>query len=446
VTTAAALRLRAWSADRLAFALGAAAAGALAAAACLPGALRFALWQDEVASARVIAEPQPVALLRHVAHTESTPPLWYAIAWVAHRCGVGIVDLRLGSVAAAALLATATAVTAQRVVPRPAALLAGIAVALGYQFDFHGRELRAYELAALLTVALAVAATRGGATLAAVVAAGSLTHYFFLFSVLAVVLWRPRLWRPVAVGLVPLAAWSPLLLRQYAQHRFSFIGGFDLRTVASTYWLTFVRGTPDLALPLLLLAAVLAGAVALARTSETGRLWALLATVPVAVAALLWLAGIRVYDVRNLIVTGPFAAVAVAALLARRAAVPVALALLALIGGGWARSNRAEPVAYDRIANALVAEGWRPGEPIAVYGNVDALWGPLEWYLPERPTLVPGAAERRPVFVVAARGRHWTAVVHDADATRYVRQTLVARVDGTAPLRGARTLVTEGTP
>jgi hypothetical protein len=449
VNVAVAVRFRTWSIERVCFATGAVAAGALAAAACLPGALQFALWQDEVASARAIAEPQPLALLRHVARTESTPPLWYALAWVAHRFGVAIVDVRLLSVAAAALLASATAVAARRVVPRPAALLAGTAVALGYQFDFHGRELRAYELAALLVVALAVAASRGGTVLAAVVAAGSLTHYFFLFSVLAVLLWRPRLWRPIFAGLVPLALWSPLLLRQYAQHRFSFIGAFDLRAVATTYWLTFVRAQPHTAVvhtlaPLLLLAGVLVGALVLARGSNEGRLWALLAVVPVAAAALMWTAGLRVYDIRNLIVTGPFAAAAVVCLLAhlpRRTAAAGACALLMLVGTGYMRGNRTTPVPYDRIAAALVAEGWRQGAPIGVYGNVDALWGPLEWYLPQHPRLVPGGEGRHPVFVVAARGPSWRAVVRRAVAVRYVRQTLVARLGGPTVLPGARTLV-----
>lgn len=454
MNVAVAVRLRTWNAERVAFAVGAAATGALAAAACLPGALRFALWQDEVASARALAEPQPVALLRHVAHTESTPPLWYALAWAAHHCGLAIVDVRLLSVAAAALLASATAVAARRVISRPGALLAGTAVALGYQFDFHGRELRAYELAALLTVALAVAAPRGGFLLAAVVAAGSLTHYFFLFSVLAVLLWRPRLWRPVAVGLVPLALWSPLLLRQYAQHRFSFIGAFDPHTVATTYWLTFARALPHTTVlhavaPLLLLAAVLTGALLLARRSDEGRLWTLLAVMPVAVAALLWLGGIRIYDVRNLIVAGPFAAVAVVSLLAplpQRVAAVGASALLVLVGAGFVRANRVAPVAYDRIAAALVAEGWRPGEPIAVYGNVDALWGPLEWYLPQQPRLVPGGTARPPVFVVAARGPRWGAIARRATTVRYVRQTLVARIGGAGPLLGAQTLVAERAP
>ena len=453
MTTTVAVRLRARVTERALFPAGVVAVGAVSIAACLPGALRFALWQDEVASARVIAEPRPVSLLQHVAHTESTPPLWYGLAWLVHRCGVGIVDLRLLSVVAAAFLASATAIAARRVVPWPCALLAGAAVALGYQFDFHGRELRAYELAALLTLALAVAAGRGGAVLAGVVAAGSLTHYFFLFSVLAVLLWRPRSWRPVAVGLVPFLLSAPLLAHQYAQHHFSFIRAFDLRTVVTTYWLTFARAQPHAAAlhaiaPLLLLASVLAGAFMLARLGDEGRLWALLALVPIAAAALLWLAGLRIYDVRNLIGAGPFAAVAVTSLLAqlpRRTAMAFASALLVLVVAGFVRANRVPPVAYDRIAGALVAEGWRPGQPIAVYGNVNALWGPLEWYLPEHPTLAPGPPGRRPVFIVAVRGRRWLAILLHADATRYVRQTLIARVDGAASLLGAQTLVTEST-
>jgi hypothetical protein len=436
-SAAAGVRLRGWNAERLAFRAGTVAVGLLAAAACLPGARRFALWQDEVASARVLSEPHPVAMLRHVARTESTPPLWYAVAWLVHRCGIGIEDLRLLSVAAAALLAAGTVVAARRLLPAPAALLSGTAVALGYQFDFHGRELRAYELAALLTVALALAAARDRPrTLAVVVAAGTLTHYFFLFSVAAVAIWRPRRLRAIAAGLVPLAAWSPVLARQYAHHRFAFIGPFDLHAVATTYWTMFARAQPHTPLlhalvPLALLAAVVAGAALLARESDEGRLCGLLALLPVAIAAVLWLAGARVYDVRNLIGVGPFAAVAAASLVARlprRTALAATCALALVLAAGWVRANRAHPVAYDRIAAALVAEGWRPPDPIVVDGDLYALWGPLEWYLPNRPTLAlrssPAAVR---VFVVAT---HRTRLAQRADAVLWVRRTLVARVDG----------------
>lgn len=448
MNAAVAVRAQTYRVERLVFPIGVAAVGALAGAACLPGARRFALWQDEVASARVLSEPSPLGMLRHVARTESTPPLWYALGWLLHRCGLAIEDVRLLSVAAAVLLAAGTAVAARRLVPAPAALLAGAAVALGYQFDFHGRELRAYELTALLTIALAVAAAHGRSrTLAAVVAAGTLTHYFFLFPVAAVAIWRPGRLRALAVGLVPLALWSPALLRQYAHDGFSFIGSFDLHTVLTTYWTMFARAQPHAIVlhtvaPAALLGAVVAGGVLLARESDEGRLWALLALGPVGLAATLWLAGVRVYDVRNLIVAGPFAAVAAVSLVARlprRPAAAVGCALAVIAAAGYVRGNRVEPVAYDRIAAALVAEGWRPSDPIVVDGGLYALWGPLEWYLPHRPRLVlAGTSGARRVFVVAARS---TALVDRADAVLRVRGTVVARVDGPA---AGRALVAAG--
>jgi hypothetical protein len=238
----------------------------------------------------------------------------------------------------------------------------------------------------------------------------------------------------VAAGLVPLALWAPVALRQYGQHRFSFIGPFSLHGALTTYWLLFVRAQPHtVALPVVLLLAVVAGAVVLARASALGRLWALLAVVPVALGVVICLAGVRIYDVRNLICAGPFAAVAVAALVARlpRYAAPIACAgLCCLLVLGYVRSNRVQPVAYDRVARALVAEGWRPGDPIVVYAEPNALWGPLEWYLPGQPRFVAlrSAAGAAPAFVVAARGPRWGRVIRDAVAARTVRSLLVARV------------------
>jgi hypothetical protein len=60
----------------------------LAVAVRLPGVFTQALWQDEVASARIITEPTLPRLLAHVARTESTPPLWYTLGWLAHQAGM----------------------------------------------------------------------------------------------------------------------------------------------------------------------------------------------------------------------------------------------------------------------------------------------------------------------------------------------------------------------
>jgi len=422
----------------------------------IPGALDDAMWQDEVASARVISEAGPLAVIRQIARTESTPPLWYALGWTAHRAGSGVQDVRFLSVAAGMALAAAIVVCAQRFVPLPAATAAGLAVALGYQFVFHGRELRAYELAALLTLVLAVAAehfardpTHGrAAQLAAAVALGTLTHYFVVLSVVAVAVWlaamppavRRRGAAALATGLAPLSVWAPVALRQYAHHRFSFIGPFSVHGALTTYWLLFVRAQPrpgalHVAAPLALLLAVLVGAALLARASSSGLLWPLLAVMPVGLGMAVWLAGLRIYDVRNLICAGPFAAVAVGSLLARlpRRTVTVACgALCCLLVLGYTRSNRVQPVAYDRIAQALVAEGWRAGDPIVVYGDPNALWGPLEWYLPGRPRFLeqrPAPTSPAPSFVVAARGALRARATRFAVATRIVHSLVIARVD-----------------
>src|SRR4051794_2456261 len=123
----------------------------LAVAVRLPGALTQALWQDEVASARILSERTLPGLLAHVARTESTPPLWYVLGWLGHRAGIPVQDVRLLSVAAAGLLAALVVDLAARVVALRFAALAGLLVAFGNQLVVHGRELRAYELLALLS-------------------------------------------------------------------------------------------------------------------------------------------------------------------------------------------------------------------------------------------------------------------------------------------------------
>jgi hypothetical protein len=406
--------------------LMAAAAACLAFGVRLNGALHYAFWQDEVTSARIMLERTPVGVVHHVAQSESTPPFFYWIGWLVHRVGVPVQDVRIVSALAGALLAGATVLLARRVLPLWASALAGLAVALGYQFVFHGRELRAYEQHALLTVALAFAvlafldrpSRRSAVVLAVVTAAAALTNYFFLLSVAAVLLWgwtrplRRQLTTAVGAGLIPLAAWMPVLLFQYRHHRFSFIGPFRLHDALTSYWSLFARAEPHTSVlhtvgPLLVAVAVLAGCVELAQRSDAGRLCALLAVAPLLAAALIWLAGPRIFDTRNLIGVGPFAAIAVAALLTRLprpAGIAAACAATALIVFGFVVGNRQAPIAYDRIARALAADGWRRSDPILLRGNFYAFRSPLEWYLPQQPALTLGLPRGVPcsrVFVIS---------------------------------------------
>jgi hypothetical protein len=380
----------------------------------LPGVYTQALWQDEVASARIISEPTFTGMLAHVTRTESTPPLWYALGWLMHQAGASMQDVRLLSVVAGALLAASAVDLARRFVSLPYAALAGLFVALGGELVAHGQELRSYELLALLTVVFArcllayvdAPSRRRAVALGAAVAAGGLTHYFFAFSVIAALGWlwldrdvrfiRRRATLPIMIGGVVAAAWGPVMLTQLHQGRFWWIGSFRLRTVAAVpvrlFTYAYSNTSLGIAVSVVGLLAVVAGSARLARMSSAGRLIAALALAPLAEAAAVWASGTRIFALRNLIGIAPFVAVATTAALAaipRRVALPAYVAAAALlvlpftpISGG---AGGTPP--YDAMARALVAQGWTPSQPVAVFGNFYPYRAPLEWYLPHRPVL-----------------------------------------------------------
>jgi len=441
-------------------AAAAAAVGVGAALLRLPR-LHDAFWQDEVASARILREPTPARMLAHVARTESTPPLWYALGWLLHHAGVSLQDVRLLSVAAGASLATLVVLAARTVVPLAPAALAGVLVAVGGDLAAAGGELRAYALLALLAglfaVALDAAVRRPGARtavpLALVTAAGSLTHYFFLFTVAAGAAWlwlephargaRRRGTAAIAAGLALASPWLPFALRQYRQDRYGWIGPFDGRVVVDTAFRLFTPLVHARWVPAAFLGVVLVGAWRLARASARGRLCAALAVGPLVAAAVAWRSGVRVYAVRNLIEVGAFVAVCVAAAvaaLAPRARVVAAAAVGAAALAGFVWDQQAPAAPYGEIAHTLVAEGWRPAAPVLVFGSPYAFRSPLEWYLPHDPSLAVlrlHAASCRVVYVVAGR-RATPAVADDVVAARRVGRFLVGRVRIDEPLRGLR--------
>lgn len=396
-------------------------------------------WQDEVASARILREPSVGSMLGRVARTESTPPLWYALGWLVHQLGVSLTDVRIVSVLAGALLAALVVHFAADLVPAPAAILAGVLVTLGGQFAFADRELRAYALLALLSVVFAFALERATfVPLMLVTTAGALTHYFFLFTVAAGLAWlwldpeararRRRATVAIAAGLAFAAPWLPFALRQYRQDRYAWIGAFNGHQVLNTALRLFTPLGHAEWMPLAFLALVVFGAVRVARTSARGRLCAALAFGPMVLAGAAWLGGIRVYADRNLLEAGAFVAVcAVGALPARRlslVAVPAAAAL-AVVSFVVAQTP-ATP--YAQIARALVREGWRVGDPVAVFGSPYNFRSPLEWYLPHRPQLA--ILQTQPhcgaMFVVAGRSAR-RALRDDLRSGRRAGPFLVAR-------------------
>lgn len=375
-------------------------------------------------------EPTIGAALGRVEETESTPPLWYGLAWLVEQAGLPVEAARGIGVVSSALLAGLLVVYARRFLPLWAAALAGFLVALAGQLVLRGAELRAYALYALLALAFAWLLERAAerpswgrlAAMAGVAAAGLLTHYFFAFVALAAAAW---LWTipafrtsrlPVSVSLaaavVPFLFWLPSLVQQIDNQRFSWIGDFSLLKAVAVYsafgWNAgplYVRdlvqiGALEGVLRVAVFLAVVAGGVFAWRLGPRARLTAILALAPAGMVALLWLGGENLFTARNVLACAPFAAVAIAAL---AAALPgrwgrlAAAACVLAVAGGLAREIQLAPPPYDEIAEALVEAGWQEDDTVAISGGVHelsylgsayAVRGPVSWYLPGHPRLV----------------------------------------------------------
>jgi hypothetical protein len=414
--------------ERRQLVLAATLLAAVAIAARAPGALTYPLWQDEVASARILVDSTPWDAVERVADTESTPPAWYLAGWFLHWIGLPVDAVRWLSALCGAGAAVLTLLFARRIVPLPAAVLAGGIVALGWQFVARGHELRAYSLYLLVSVAFALALTaaeraptRGRlAALAAVTALGLLTHYFFVLAVVTGGAWvlarrgpRGRVLAALGLGALPLLAWLPGFVQQVENGRYSWVAGFDALKAAAVYS-TYFWNAGDLYVEsehvsidaleavgrLAILAVVLAGAVLLWRRGGEARLVALLATVPLALATLLWLSGGAVFTTRNLVCAAPFAAIAVAAALAalpRPVPVVAIGAAIALLGLGLVQERTLRPPPYDTYAERVLAAGWQPSDPVYIRGGAHplhslgssfALRSPIGWYLPGHPRLL----------------------------------------------------------
>ena len=410
-----------------------------------PDAVSESLWWDEVRSARAITTPSPVTAVGRI-RSESSPPLWFFLGRLVHGggellerigapSGVASVEaVRLIAVLASAVLTVLVVVYASRFMPFPGALLAGLLAGLAWQSVVHGKELRAYALLAALVVALPLAleATLRNPTrrrllgFAVLVAAGSMTHYFFLVALGTAAMWvawtRQPAWRRVgvaaAVGLLPLIAWLPILVYQSTRVN-RYFPAFTPRRVFNLYSDLFATGevwtTLGTAGRALVIVAVLSGAAVLVRRGAEGQLCAALAVVPVAATAFVWLLGLRIFDVRNLLIVLPFAAIAIAALAAVIPFRPVAAVALAGVGVAmvaafWVNRDLGR-TPLDEVAEALAGWSWGEGDVIVRFGSVGEQ-SPLAWHLPGHPRLVSGrpSVDRcRTVYAVVdtRTGQRW---------------------------------------
>ncbi|HEX6456330.1 MAG TPA: glycosyltransferase family 39 protein [Solirubrobacterales bacterium] len=196
----------------------------------LGAALRFATIDlqsyryDEVVTVGRVLHPSFLDTFSAVPRSESTPPLYYLVAWLWSRpFGTGEVWMRSLS----ALAGTASILVvylAARALPlsRRAALVGAAAVAVSPVLVWFSQDARAYALVFLLTAlsflffarARRSGARRDLAWWAAFSALALATHYFAGFVVAAeaaVLLWCPNR-RAVAVALLPILAMGALLL------------------------------------------------------------------------------------------------------------------------------------------------------------------------------------------------------------------------------------------
>lgn len=359
-------------------------------------------------------------MLATIPRTESTPPLYYVLAWAwAKLFGTGEAGLRSLS----ALIGTAAVPLAWRAArewfasPR-VALIAAALVAVNPYFVWYSQEARSYILLVFMTAlsllllgrALRAPSARASALWAVSAVLALLTHYFAGFVVVAEaawLLWATRCRHAVAASAaVALAgvALLPLALHQRASQNTAFIAQFGLERRVEDLPKKLVTGELGTFIPLIGpiagVAAVAAIAYALLRARRTvlGLLW--LVAVGAGVPILLALAGSDYLLPRNVIAVYVPLVLAVAAGLG--SARVLGLAGLAVIAAVAIAVN----VEVTRDGR-LQRTDWRgavarlgPG-PMAII--VTPFWDekPLRLYAGELPPLPPGGITTDEVVALA---------------------------------------------
>ncbi len=414
------------------------------------------LWGDEVAAARAFSHHDIHLVLASVRLRKNEPPLWYLLAWGIQRAGdlLGAtpraVDLRIVSLGASVLTVAAVFAYARRSLGLAEAVAAAAVTAFGAQFVLHGGELRGYALYSMLAVGFALlveAAVRSDARrwlvlLALTTAAGCLTEYLFLLTVVAggVFLWsaqtrparlRVRAGVAIAAGVLALVPWLPSVVPRL--HRFGYVGAYGGHTVVSLPWNLFVGYQHGGALvrdeQVLLFVAAVVGAIMLIRREQT-RLIGLCAAVPPLVGAVVWALGKPVFDPRNFMAAAPFLAIAVVTPLSRlrsgRARTAIAAVCVAAMAAAVTLTQL--PLGrtpYDAVAQSIAAQGWRYSSPIVYFGPRDWSMKLVTWSLPHHQWMVRS---------VGAKGvcTNLYAIIENRAGARWVR-----RVSRHEPIRTA---------
>jgi mannosyltransferase len=193
---------------------------AVVALTVLGGVLRFAtldrqsFWLDELVTVRLLRRGFS-AMLGEIPTSEATPYVYYVVGWAwTHVFGFGEVGLRsLSALAGTATIPVAYAAGAA-LVSRRSGLIAAALVAVNPFLVWYSQEARAYALFAFFSaVSLMFFARRSALPWAVASALAIATHYFAIFLVAPMAIWR-RWLVPALIPAVVLAAHIPLLLDQ----------------------------------------------------------------------------------------------------------------------------------------------------------------------------------------------------------------------------------------
>jgi mannosyltransferase len=236
---------------------------AIAGLTALAAVLRFAaighqgFWFDE-ANTALLVHFSAGKMLGLLPHTESTPPLYYCIAWVWARVfGFREVGLRSLSAVAGVLTVPVAYAAGAKLISRRAGVMVAALTATSPLLIWYSQEARSYALVVLLCAmtlltfayALSAPAPRTLAAWAAACALALAAHYFAVLAVAPEAAWllvthRRRRSVQVAVGAIALAglALIPLAISQQGTGNSNWIAKFPLHLRLSQVAPQFMLG------------------------------------------------------------------------------------------------------------------------------------------------------------------------------------------------------------
>ena len=386
----------------------------------LAAALRFyrighqGFWFDE-ANTALLVHFSPGKMLGLIPQTESTPPLYYCLAWVwAHVFGYAETALRSLSALAGVAAVPVAYGAAAKLIGRRAGLIAAALTACNPLLIWYSQEARSYELLVLLSSLSLLAfaylldrptrRTAAGWVIACALALA--THYYAVLIVVPEAIWllvvhRRRREAQVACALVALCglALIPLAISQNGTGRATWIAhaalGRRLKEVVPQFVLGFAAPAYGVMEPIAVGLAVLGLVLLITRSLPAQRRGGLLAgglALSGLVLSLLLIAG-GVDDLitRNLLAIWMAAAIAVAGGFAAERARLLGVAAATLLCGlgvaasiGVARNRDLQRPDWRPVARVLGAHATGPaaagGRIILIQHYRDLL--PLSLYMP----------------------------------------------------------------